>query len=162
MLQFTSHGVARCGESNPLVRLEPCLCMVLWQMVLSHVWLGSIRPRSQCVGGMLPVQWCYKHVLELSQQFTSRRRSRSTCAPRPSSAGWSCSPTAARPARSRRTAASATGGRGSEAGEEPPGARLARLGAAFQQPRVALLRQPACARRARRTSRRRPARKSAV
>ena len=23
------HGVARCGESNPLVRLEPCLCMVL-------------------------------------------------------------------------------------------------------------------------------------
>ena len=53
--------------------------MVLWQMVLSHVWLGSIRPRSQCVGGMLPVQWCYKHVLELSQQFTSRRRSRSTC-----------------------------------------------------------------------------------
>ena len=30
------------------------------------MWLGSIRPRSQCVGGMLPVQWCYKHVLELS------------------------------------------------------------------------------------------------
>ena len=28
-----------------------------------HVWLGSIRPRSQCVGGMLLVQWCYKHVL---------------------------------------------------------------------------------------------------
>ena len=26
------HGVARCGESNSLVRLEPCLCMVLWQI----------------------------------------------------------------------------------------------------------------------------------
>ena len=32
------------------------------------MWLGSIRPRSQCVGGMLPVQWCHKHVLELSQR----------------------------------------------------------------------------------------------
>ena len=32
------------------------------------MWLGSIRPRSQCVGGMLPVQWCYKHVLGLSKQ----------------------------------------------------------------------------------------------
>ena len=28
-----------------------------------HVWLGSIRPRSQCVGGMLLAQWCCKHVL---------------------------------------------------------------------------------------------------
>ena len=25
-----------------------------------HVWLGSTRPRSQCVGGMLLVQWCYE------------------------------------------------------------------------------------------------------
>ena len=23
-----------------------------------HVWLGSMHPRSQCVGGMLLVQWC--------------------------------------------------------------------------------------------------------
>ena len=45
-----------------LVRLDPCACMVLWQ-INPHVWLGSIRPRSQCVGGMLLVQWCYKHVL---------------------------------------------------------------------------------------------------
>ena len=29
--------VARCGESNPLVRLEPCLCMVLWQINSSYV-----------------------------------------------------------------------------------------------------------------------------
>ena len=28
-----------------------------------HVWLGSTHPRSQCVGGMLLVQWCYRHVL---------------------------------------------------------------------------------------------------
>ena len=28
-----------------------------------HVWLRSIRPRSQCMGGMLLIQWCYKHVL---------------------------------------------------------------------------------------------------
>ena len=27
------------------------------------MWLGSIRPRSQCVGGLLLVQWCHKHVL---------------------------------------------------------------------------------------------------
>ena len=33
------------------------------------MWLGSIRPRSQCVGGMLPVQWCYKHVLELPREL---------------------------------------------------------------------------------------------
>ena len=26
-----------------------------------HVWLGFIRPRSQCVGGMLLVQWCYMY-----------------------------------------------------------------------------------------------------
>ena len=58
--------MARCGESNPLVRLEPCLCMVLCRWRTPHVWLGAIRPRSQCVGGMLPVQWCYKHVLELT------------------------------------------------------------------------------------------------
>ena len=47
--------------------LEPCLCMVLCRWRTPHVWLGSIRPRSQCVGGMLLVQWCYQHVLELSQ-----------------------------------------------------------------------------------------------
>ena len=35
------------------------------------MWLGSIRPRSQCVGGMLPVQWCYKHVLELPRNCTA-------------------------------------------------------------------------------------------
>ena len=28
-----------------------------------HVWLGSTHPQSQGVGGMLLVQWCYKHVL---------------------------------------------------------------------------------------------------
>ena len=28
-----------------------------------HVWLGSMRPRSQWVGDMLLVQWCYKPVL---------------------------------------------------------------------------------------------------
>ena len=39
--------------------------MVLCRWRTPHVWLGSMRPRSQCVGGMLPVQWCYKHVLEL-------------------------------------------------------------------------------------------------
>ena len=27
------------------------------------MWLESIGPRSQCVGGMLLVQWCYKHIL---------------------------------------------------------------------------------------------------
>ena len=27
------------------------------------MWLGSTHPRSQCVGGMLLVQRCYKHVL---------------------------------------------------------------------------------------------------
>ena len=26
------------------------------------MWLGSTHPRSQCVGGMLLAQWCYKHV----------------------------------------------------------------------------------------------------
>ena len=70
--QGSRHGVARCGESNPLVRLEPCLCMVLCRWRTPHVWLGSIRPRSQCVGGMLPVQWCYKHVLELPKRTACR------------------------------------------------------------------------------------------
>ena len=32
------------------------LCMVLCRWRTSRVWLGSIRPRSQCVGGMLLVQ----------------------------------------------------------------------------------------------------------
>ena len=43
-----------------LVRLEPCLCMVLWQINSARV-AGVHTP--QCVGGMLLVQWCYKHVL---------------------------------------------------------------------------------------------------
>ena len=44
------------------------------------MWLGSTRPRSQCVGGMLLVQWCYKHVLncinalELARGQWARRR----------------------------------------------------------------------------------------
>ena len=50
--QGSRHGVARCGESNPLVRLEPCLCMVLWQI------------NSACVAGVhtpaKPV--CGRHV----------------------------------------------------------------------------------------------------
>ena len=39
--------------------------MYMWACRCStpHVWLGSIHPRSQCAGGMLLVQWCYKHVL---------------------------------------------------------------------------------------------------
>ena len=44
------------------------ICMVLCRWRTPHVWLGSIRPRSQCVGGMLLVQWCYKHVLELPSE----------------------------------------------------------------------------------------------
>ena len=53
--------------------LSPCLCcMVLCRWRTPHVWLGSIRPRSQCVGGMLPVQWCYRHVLELSKTKRGR------------------------------------------------------------------------------------------
>ena len=27
------------------------------------MWLGSAHPRSQCVGGMLLVRWCHKHIL---------------------------------------------------------------------------------------------------
>ena len=56
--------------------LEPCLCMVLCRWRTPHVWLGSIRPRSQCVGGMLLVQWCYNHVLELSHIPPTLRCSR--------------------------------------------------------------------------------------
>ena len=66
--------IQNTGESNPLVRLEPCLCMVLCRWRTPHVWLGSIRPRSQCVGGMLPVQWCYKHVLELPTKAVETHR----------------------------------------------------------------------------------------
>ena len=29
----------------------------------------TVRPRSQCVGGMLPVQWYYKHLLELPMNY---------------------------------------------------------------------------------------------
>ena len=41
------------------------MCTYVWSCgwLTPHTWLGSIRPRSQCVGGMLLVQWCYKHVL---------------------------------------------------------------------------------------------------
>ena len=44
-----------------------------------HTWLGSIHPRSQCVGGMLLVQWCHKHVLELSQVSTMGSMQHSPC-----------------------------------------------------------------------------------
>ena len=36
------------------------------------MWLGSIRPRSQCVGGMFLVhKWCYKHVLNKLSHISS-------------------------------------------------------------------------------------------
>ena len=31
------HGVARCGESNPLEGLEPCICVVLWLVNSAYV-----------------------------------------------------------------------------------------------------------------------------
>ena len=46
------------------------------------VWPGSIHPRSQCVGGVLLVQWCYKHVLDCfrnqngESQMGERRKKR--------------------------------------------------------------------------------------
>ena len=47
------------------------LCMVLWQILTPHVWPGSTRPRSQCVGDMLLVQWCSELVFELTHSHTS-------------------------------------------------------------------------------------------
>ena len=43
-----------------------------------HVWLGSMRPRSQCVGGMLLVQWCHKNVLNCLENLQLHLRL--TCA----------------------------------------------------------------------------------
>ena len=38
-----------------------------------HVWLGSTHPRSQCLGGMLLVQWCHKlDVLNCLMRNTHR------------------------------------------------------------------------------------------
>ena len=50
------------------------------------MWLGSMRPRSQCVGGMLLVQWCHTHVLNCLKAARGRRRLQllgTACAP-----GW--------------------------------------------------------------------------
>ena len=44
------HGVARCGESNPLVRLEPCLCMVLWQ--INSACVAGVHTPAKPVCGM--------------------------------------------------------------------------------------------------------------
>ena len=44
------------------------------------MWLGSIRPRSQCVGGMLLVQWCHKHVLNCLSD-TERKKNTAQSAP---------------------------------------------------------------------------------
>ena len=67
---------------HPLVRLtytriridfnsDPCVCMVLSQRNSACVAGGPMHPRSQCVGGVLLVQWCCKHVLELSHGASS-------------------------------------------------------------------------------------------
>ena len=42
-----------------------------------------MRPRSQCVGGMLLVMWCYKHVLNCLKREAEARRipTRVLCAP---------------------------------------------------------------------------------
>ena len=39
-----------------------------------HVWLGFMRPRSQCVGGMLLVDRSYKHVLNKALRKEAQRK----------------------------------------------------------------------------------------
>ena len=53
------HTVSHIRLGRLLIRVYAWSC----RRGTPHVWLGSIRPRSQCVGGMLLVQWCHKHVL---------------------------------------------------------------------------------------------------